>query len=508
MATGATMEPPRPFRWLADGDGAIALKVCGGKEAAADHAMLTAWDWENRPVWQTVAPVGELRTIRFRITGRGVYLLTLDGFSGAECRYRLIRSIGATPDNSRLTKTWRTSPFRVGICTFPGRQRWTNDFGAGHPAGMTPDEAWRLDTELVARAGFGLARPDVPGTGEEGGAAWIDANLMDAFMRDYAARGMGVLLQIGAPTPVMAKYRSATDPLWRYPRDEAPYRRYVAELMRRYAGGSDVVEIWNEPDNLDFWRGTPDEFIRQHGWAAEEIKKAAPTAVTSNGGYCFNKPEWTPILIRGLKGAASLVAYHSHGDLAQLEKAFGDVVTLHKAAAYSAPRYINTEMGWAAWRLDQERSQAFTAMQKLLFCWASGHEISMLYASREIGGPRMRPKEPDWGYVDHLFCPRFAYGAAAAFLETFAGARFVRVAAREGGSRAYQFRAGGRTLVALFGPDAGRRAVVTGSWRRAVLIDPMGNRTGSSGERIEVTAGSYPVTLELETASSVSVAFQ
>lgn len=217
------------------------------------------------------------------------------------------------------------------------------------------------------------------------------------------------------------------------------------------------------------------------------------------------KPEWTPIMAGPIGKMTDWFAYHSHGDVNALRKMLTNLRTILKAADAEKQNVVNTEMGWAAWRLDMERMQAATGMQKLLECWAEGHRAAFLYASREIGGPRMR-KDPDWGYLDYTFCPRFAYAALCAFIDTYTGAQFESILKRDADVTVYRFKRGGETLISLSSPDKTVPLTLQGNWSRAALIDPMGNRSQlPAGSKLNLTASQYPVTVVLTRAGNVEV---
>jgi hypothetical protein len=281
----------------------------------------------------------------------------------------------------------------------------------------------------------------------------------------------------------------------------------VAECAARYGKDAALIELYNEPDNRDFWRGTPEEFIAWSRWAEEETRRAAPGAPIANGGYCLIEPEWTGLFARALLGKADLVAYHSHGGSPEIEATFAAMRAVHAAAGYAQPTFINTEMGYAAWRLDIERSQAATAIQKVLYCWGHGHRGALLYCSRDIGGPRQRTGDADWGFIDYTMCPRFAYGALAAFIDTYAGARFESVLAQTQHTRAYVFRTDGALLVACYTlHDGTQPLVLTTDATRAEIIDPMGNHTPlPSPNRLELEAGYYPLTVVLHGATTAAI---
>jgi hypothetical protein len=109
--------------------------------------------------------------------------------------------------------------------------------------------------------------------------------------------------------------------------------------------------------------------------------------------------------------------------------------------------------------------------------------------------------------VDHFFCPRFAYGALSAFVDTYAGASFSSLLTEAHPFTAYEFRSADVRIVTAFTTYDGERAVVvTSDATRAEIVDPMGNRTQApTPTRVELTAGFYPATAILYGATTASV---
>jgi hypothetical protein len=502
----ASLTPREPYRWMFAPGEAVQVRVVCGAEAQGERAVLTVWDWNRDPVAQERfrRPCDEM--VPFDVTGRGTYLLTLDLFAGDRCVSRLARSFSVCPSNLDRRESWAEDQFFVGTCAFPGRQHWRNGYGPAMPPGFSEQQSRDMDAELAARLGLQVVRPDLPVEWRSEDAA-LDFARADASLGAWTSRGFKLDLQVGQPPDwaILPQYKDVTDPKWRYPRLETPSRRWVAECAARYAKDAALIELYNEPDNRDFWRGTPEECLAWVGWAEEEARRAAPGVPIANGGYCLIEPEWTGIFARALLGKTDLVAYHSHGGIPEIESTFAAMRAVHAAAGYEHPTFVNTEMGYAAWRLDVERSQAATAIQKLLFCWSHGHRGALLYCSRDIGGPRQRSGDADWGFIDYTMCPRFAYGALAAFIDTYAGAHFDAVLAEPQHLRAYLFRAEDALLASVFVPHDGTQPVVlTSDAIRAELVDPMGNRTPlPSPERVEIDAGYYPLTVVFHGASKV-----
>lgn len=506
VAKDLTLSPAVPYHWVFAPGETVLLTASA---EVPGRVLLTVWDWERRPVARHEFAAPFTDELRLEVTGRGTYLLTLDSFTGVECQARLARSFAVCPSNEGRRALWRQSAFWPGCCSFPGRQHWTNSFGPAHPSGLSEQQAAELDAELSARLGLVLVRPDLPVTWTAPDRP-LDFQRADQAFRAFTSRGFKLALQMGFPGAadwaLMPQYQGVTDPKWRYPRREEVVRRFTREVVERYAADSAFLEVYNEPDNADFWRGTVDEFIATHHWIADEARRAAPTLPVLSGGLCLMDPERTGLIVRGIADAVDGVGYHSHGGVDGLQAALTAMRATHAAAGYEQPVFYNTEMGFANWRLDMERAAAATAVQKLLYCWAHGNRAGLLYCSRDIGGPRMSAR--DWGYLDHFMCPRFTYGAVAAFMDTYAGAVFDRVLAESNGLYAYVFRQGDKRLVSVFvGNDYPRPVTLQTDATAASRLDPMGNSTPLDlpAGRQTVTAGYYPTTIVLAGAARLDL---
>lgn len=506
LALGMGLDPEQPYRWVVSPGEAFAITARTPAETA--HALLTIWDWARRPVAQLRLDCPARETVTLEAEGAGVWLLTLDAMQGQDCRARLVRSFGVLPSNEGLREQWRSGAYLVGACSFPGRQHWTDGYGPGHPPGLSEQASREMDADLCVRLGLQVIRPDLPiwwGAEEQG----PDFTRADECLGMLTRRGFTLDVQLGPPGgadwAVLGQYAAVTDPKWRYPVREDIVRRMSAECAVRYGEYAEFFELYNEPDNLDFWRGTPGEYVDYCRWAAEEIRRRTPGARIANGGLTFIVPQWTGFFTRELRDCTDLIAYHSHGGVDAMRQTFGALEAVMAAAERGATACVNTEMGHAAWRLDAEMPMAATAVQKLLYGWAHGHRAALLYCSREISGPRMTAG--DWGMVDYFMCPRFMYGAVAAFIRHYAGARFERVLQENDRLMAYVLRRGDERLVALFVPrDAEQHVSVRHDGATAFLLDPMGNRSECpAGSEVQVKAGLYPLTVVLRGGDVTSV---
>jgi len=264
-------------------------------------------------------------------------------------------------------------------------------------------------------------------------------------------------------------------------------------------------------DNLDFWRGTPEEFIQSFEWALEEFGKHAPGMRVLNGGYTFIEKNMTKAYVDALANKIDWVAIHSHGGLTDYEQLMAECRRMHDEAGHENPVFVNTEMGNSNWRLDVEALVAGRAVRKILYSWVEGIRGVMVYRVRDQGGPRISAgADAAWGYLDHDFCPRFKYGALAALIDWFAGARFDGILAQRPDLHAYLFRVGDRRLAVAFHPEClGPQIPVTFESNAATArtLDPMGNPTEAPHpNRVAVTPGMYPAIVVFDGASLVRLA--
>lgn len=509
VAPDASIQPNKPHDWAVisnerNNQFDITLTALADE---ADRVILTAWNHRNEPIAQRTfdAPLDNHR-IRFTVTGRGVWLLTLDGYKDDKPVYRLPRSFAVVTSAKAAQQSWNKDEYFVGICAFPGRYHWSPGGQSAKPAQLTEQQARDREAALMQHLGFQIARLDVSMVMPQNPKQPIDWQRMDASVKAYTSRGFQLDLQLMNPPDwaIDPRYSHITENEWRYPHAEQPYRRYVRELVKRYGGSARFVQVFNEPDQVEFWAGKPSEFVETYEQAREEIRKVLPDTPIANGGYAFIDVKKTQYFAAQLKGKVDWIAYHSHGDLDELKHDFRLAKKFHADAGYENPTFINTETGYAAWRLDQERQQAATAVHKLVHCWATGQRGILLFASRMTRGPGRVGR--DFGFLDHELCPRFVYGAVAAFMRTYAGARFDKTNLETRSLHVYQFSRDDDKLLACFATELPRALTITSDATSATLIDEMGNAMKlKSPQRIELRADLFAQTLVLKGATTVRV---
>ncbi|MDF1753665.1 MAG: hypothetical protein P1U89_12875 [Verrucomicrobiales bacterium] len=508
---GLMLTPEVPFQWayLNSREEPLRFRIDSDDEIFSD-TILTIWNWNNRPVFRKKLPAGQSFDLKIKLKGLGVYQFTLEGYEAEKCTKRLVRSFAVTEDLNRAREIWKTDEFFLGVCALSGRYHWLFEGKPTIPDGIYPHAARELEAELMARLGFQVVRVDesMEMGSDIGNGYRYHFKRMDAVVNAYTSRGMKLALQLmNAPDwAIHPKYDSVKSNLWRYPRQPEPQKAYIKALLNRYGKHTRFVQVFNEPDQTQFWAGTPDEFIEQFRYTKEMVEPFDLPVV--NGGYSLFEPEKTAHFAGKLKGELNQIAYHCHGDLKALIEDYNLVKTLHREAGYSDPDFINTEMGFDGWRLDQELRKGQYVPQKTLYCWANDHSGVLLFGSRMTQGPYRRSQ--DFGFIDHFFCPRYVYGSIGAMVSTLAGATFHSVVLEDGNHFIYRFQKGSETILSAFSlePDSPPLQVKTNALQ-AVVVDPMGNqRDIEKPDTIALQTGNYPVYLKLEAESDIVITIE
>ncbi len=197
------------------------------------------------------------------------------------CRLR------APPGRPAAAAPWTVVP--IGLCEdYPEESR-------------SMDEV-RRDIALMASAGIRVLRVSIGWDGLEPARGHYDLEFWDAFFAAMGAAGIRVIPYI-AYTPRWAS-TGAGDDFWRYPpADLEAFGATVGMLARRYRGRVLSWEIWNEPDNRDYWRGSVAQFAALLGAGARAVRAADPAAQVVFGGVAGHPAFVAEVMARPELGA-------------------------------------------------------------------------------------------------------------------------------------------------------------------------------------------------------------
>lgn len=165
---------------------------------------------------------------------------------------------------------------------------------------------------IARRAGVKYLRCAFSWNGIEKEEGKYDWRFWDTLVA-LAAQNKIQMIPYVAYTPAWAA-RDAKD-FWKQPpRDPKLYADFMFTLATRYRGQILSWEIWNEPDNKDYWLGTSAEFAELVMQAATRIRQADPSAVLVLGGMANGPSDFFRALItqHHLDRYVDVVAMHAY----------------------------------------------------------------------------------------------------------------------------------------------------------------------------------------------------
>jgi hypothetical protein len=115
-----------------------------------------------------------------------------------------------------------------------------------------------------------------------------DWNFWDDFVR-IATDEYGIqLIPYVCYTPKWVSSSTNEDFFQQPPRDNAAFAEFVKQLVTRYKDRIHSWEIWNEPDNSYYWRGSVGQFANLLQAGASAVREADPSAKVVLGGLAWN----------------------------------------------------------------------------------------------------------------------------------------------------------------------------------------------------------------------------
>lgn len=145
-------------------------------------------------------------------------------------------------------------------------------------------EVVRKDLALLKAAGVRVLRVSIGWDGLEVEKDRYDWAFWDGFV-DLAVRQSGVrLIPYVAYTPRWNATGGSADYWKSPPRDLAELEEVMELLATRYRDTISSWEIWNEPDNRDYWVGSAAEYARLLEAGARGVRRGNPSAAVVSGG--------------------------------------------------------------------------------------------------------------------------------------------------------------------------------------------------------------------------------
>ncbi|MFL6451105.1 MAG: cellulase family glycosylhydrolase [Bryobacteraceae bacterium] len=262
--------------------------------------------------------------------------------------------------------------------------------------------------DLARDAGFQFVRMDLLWTNvERRGRFRFFA--YDFLLRDLEARGMSALwiLDYGHPEHGGSVPRSAAD--------IAAFSRFAEAVATHYRGRNVRYEIWNEPNNPQFWASSPNptEYAALLREAVTAMRRADPAAIISSGGISNMDLSYASrALDRSLAAMLNAISVHPYPrdrpeSIAPAYAAFrywiggdfGDSTELWNSEwGYSSTLAAPDSAQKGHGKLDRYR-QANLAVREILTVWSLGFPLSVWYDLRDDGDDPGNP-EQNYGLLD------------------------------------------------------------------------------------------------------------
>lgn len=185
----------------------------------------------------------------------------------------------------------------------------------------------------------------------------------DKLVEESARAGI-TLIPYVAYTPKWAARKGAD--FWKQPpANPADYAQLMRKLALRYRGKVRHWELWNEPDNKEYWDGAAGEFAQTIIAAAKAVREAAPEDVLVLGGMSQGPGDFFQTLISKyhLGEYVDVLALHAYPESWQEERAetnFGSwIEQMHEVAQHSGRKLWLNEMGYADYRYDPSHASVW-----------------------------------------------------------------------------------------------------------------------------------------------------
>lgn len=278
----------------------------------------------------------------------------------------------------------------------------------------------------------------------------------DTLIDECLAAGIEVDFMMGytprwaAPEPARSS-RNWVD-WYRAVPDFGVWEAFVDAVAKRYHDRVRFFEVWNEPD-LDFFRGSLEEYLRLLRIAHARVKAADPTAFILNGGFGTlgyhptTKPGFQMEVMTRAQDLIDIHAIHEHCAFPEFERLVdGPHAEIRRRLDPPKPLFCN-ETALAS--LGGERDQAEALGKKLVFAWARGASAYVWFNLRN-GGYSTRNVDHNYGMFTHDFYPKAIYPAYNTLVRTLRGKHFVRQLPTDAGTYAFLFADAAESVLATW----------------------------------------------------------
>ena len=224
------------------------------------------------------------------------------------------------------------------------------------------------DAAVLEQAGSAVLRVSIGWDGLEPQDDRFDFAFWDQFVPLMASKQVQLLPYV-AYTPAWAAVPGPPpdqDSWRRPPRDPAEFGEVMEQLARRYRGRIRWWELWNEPDNQDYWLGSVEQYAELVRHGAEGVRRGDPEAQVVLGGLAGTVSFLTELFGEHAIGpwvdVVNVHAYFETWNPQPLERLTGYLAEVDRAVRKVGSRPIwLAEVGYSSHRRGAEVSPYYRA---------------------------------------------------------------------------------------------------------------------------------------------------
>jgi len=166
--------------------------------------------------------------------------------------------------------------------------------------------------------------------------AWDEGyvGLLDRCVENSRAHGLNILVTLW------------NSPRWATIANPSDYADAASWLATRYRGRIQAYEVWNEPNNSDFFSGTAAQYVALLKAAYARIKAADSSALVVFGSVMYNDASWiSNAYAAGARGNFDILSTHPYQGNGTAGPEHGDHGVRHWYSHLPAVRQVMTNYG-------------------------------------------------------------------------------------------------------------------------------------------------------------------
>jgi hypothetical protein len=330
----------------------------------------------------------------------------------------------------------------------------------------------------------------------EGHKGQFRFDTLDEFVALAEQHGTGLLLPLGM-SPQWASARPSEHSTYQpggsaEPTNLDDWRSFVRTVVTRYKGRIQAYEIWNEPNLVGFWTGTPDQMVTLTREAARIIHQADPQAIVVSPSVTgsYGVKWFADFIQKGGGQDVDVIGYHFYVTPKPPEQIVPLVQSVRQILSDNGlgnkPLW-NTETGWLdSARFDSNETAAGFLARAFVLGWATGLQRFYWYAwdNHKVS---LKTVEDD----SKTMTPAgMAYGTIEKWLT---GAQMTRCATNPESTWTCELNRNGQKQWILWNPLGKQSFTVPGAWRVSSVTPLLIEAHTFSGSSVDI--GPVPVLL-------------